>query len=144
MMNATVAESLHGSWFADSTDKPKSEFEELRSKLLSALDVDDDKAWVKAHLSNHFTFKARLRCLAAMPDSDAVAIVVPDVEAWVRSLGNARNGIAHDGTGRQSQLFHLEWATTGLLTLAFMARLGLSPEIQKRTASQNLRALSSA
>jgi hypothetical protein len=139
LLNAVAAESLHSSLFGDVTDKSRAEFTRLREKAMAALDDVADRAWLKANLHNRPSFRRRLRKLASVPSAEAVALIIADVERWAGDLVGARNGLAHEGNGRSGDLFRLEWLTTGLLTLIFMAELGLSGEVQTRAAHDNLR-----
>lgn len=91
-------------------------------------------------VNDRTTYRARLRTLAALPDAEAVATIVPDVEVWARELHRARNTLAHTGNSDADRdIFELEWTTSSLLTLVFMAELGLSPELQRRAASTVLK-----
>lgn len=86
------------------------------------------------------TYRMRLRALAALPDAQAVATIIPDVEAWARDLHHARMALAHTGNNdAERDIFELEWTTSSLLTLVFMAELGLPADVQQRAASSGLK-----
>ncbi|MGH3688651.1 MAG: HEPN domain-containing protein [Microbacterium sp.] len=98
--------------------------------VAEALSVGLDGAGRKA------SYRARLRGLAAAPDEQAVATIIPDVEAWAADLVRARNSLAHTGNDdAQSDIFELEWITSSLLALVLMAETGMPGEVQRRTAS---------
>ena len=138
-MNAIAGEALHSSLYGDATSMSKEHFEALRAKVLSAVDDEDDRRWVKATLRYGPSFRERLRALASIPDESAVKALIEDIEVWAGRLVGARNGLAHTGNENgDADIFRLEWVTSGLLALVFMAELGLSGEIQKRAASNVL------
>jgi len=86
------------------------------------------------------TYRARIRALASMPDSEAVALIMRDVDKWVCELTRARNTLAHTGNDdSERDIFELEWLTSSLLTLVLMAQVGMAPEVQRRAASTVLK-----
>ncbi|MFE5670484.1 HEPN domain-containing protein [Agromyces sp. NPDC056523] len=135
LMNAIASEALHSSLYGDATSMSKEHFASLRSKVLAALDDEDDRRWVKANLRNGPSLRERLRALASVPDGSAVKALIDDIEVWARRLVLARNGLAHTGSeDGDGDIFRLEWVTSGLLALVLMAELDLPGEIQKRAA----------
>lgn len=135
LLSAISAEALHSNLYGNVTDLEADEFTERRETLLAALDSDEERAWLKRKLRNDPSLRERLRALAAIPDETAVTAVIPNLESWVGELVRARNGLAHSaGRGLGTELFDLEWATSGLITLVLMAELGLSVDVQRRAA----------
>ncbi|MFJ4174690.1 HEPN domain-containing protein [Microbacterium sp. NPDC089696] len=91
-------------------------------------------------VTDRTTYRARLRALASKPDADAVATIIPDVEAWALDLHHARNTLAHTGNDDAGRdIFELEWRTSSLLALVFMTEIGMSAEVQRRAASSVLK-----
>ncbi|HWU33112.1 MAG TPA: HEPN domain-containing protein [Marmoricola sp.] len=86
------------------------------------------------------TYRARIRALASMPDSEAVALIMPDIDKWAFELTRARNNLAHTGNDdSERDIFELEWLTSSLLTLVLMGQVGMAPEVQRRAASTVLK-----
>jgi len=82
------------------------------------------------------TYRTRLIELSQIPDAEAVHSVITDVETWSKDLLRARNSLAHTGNDdARSDIFELEWVTSSLLSLVFMAELGLPADVQRRAAS---------
>jgi hypothetical protein len=91
-------------------------------------------------LEDKVFYRTRLRELAGVPDAEAVAAIVPDVEAWASDLHQARNTLAHTGNDdTERDIFELEWVTASLLSLVLMAEMGLPAEVQRRAASTVLK-----
>ncbi|GEK85189.1 HEPN domain-containing protein [Microbacterium aerolatum] len=91
-------------------------------------------------LKDKVSYRTRLRQLAGIPDEVAVERIVPDVEAWAQDLHRARNTLAHTGNDdAERDLFELEWVTSSLLSLVFMAETGLPRDVQRRAASTVLK-----
>ncbi|MBN8204884.1 hypothetical protein JF550_02805 [Microbacterium esteraromaticum] len=86
------------------------------------------------------SYRMRLRGLAAIPDQQAIADVVPDIEAWARDLHRARNTLAHTGNDdAERDIFELECATSSVISLVLMAELGMPADVQRRAASTVLK-----
>lgn len=51
----------------------------------------------KESIRNSPTLRDRLLALAARPDQEAIAQLVPDVEHWAKRTTRARNDLAHEG-----------------------------------------------
>jgi hypothetical protein len=137
-------QSLH-----DSTPYPEDEFPELLKKVLSVFPGKDEKSksvrkFIRERLSNHMTYRDRVLALAAIPDQEAVASLIPDVETWAELLKKGRNSAAHAGKApagaeelaRTAGLQHaLTEVTYALLSIVLMAELGLPAQVQRRAAS---------
>ncbi|MBQ9915865.1 MAG: hypothetical protein IJO71_01520 [Microbacterium sp.] len=140
LLTAITAETLHSSLYGDDTELAHSVFEDIRSRVLSALTDEDELRWVRQRLRNTPSFRERMVSLAALPDADAVNEVVPDVTQWARRLRDARDNLAHTGNETTGDdIFRLERATTSLLALVLMAELKLPAETQRRAARDVLR-----
>lgn len=145
---ASSAEALHQS-LHDSTPYPEDEFPELLKKVLSVFPGKDEKSksvrkFIRERLSNHMTYRDRVLALAAIPDQEAVASLIPDVETWAELLKKGRNSAAHAGKApagaeelaRTAGLQHaLTEVTYALLSIVLMAELGLPAQVQRRAAS---------
>ena len=92
---------------------------------------------MKNGLRNNPTYNERMLELASIPDAEAVDRLLTDRAEWAQRLKNARNNLAHandvsaQDTDAASALWLLE-VTYALLCLVAMAKLGLSPEVQRR------------
>ena len=86
-------------------------------------------------------YRDRLRDLAGRPDEEARRALVPEVDAWVGDLVDARNTLAHTGNDYDADrdIFVLEWVTSSLITLALMAELGMATDVQLRAATTVLK-----
>lgn len=98
---ASSAEALHRS-LHDSTPYPEGEFRELVKNALDAFPGEDEESksarkFIRERLTNHMTYRDRVLALAAIPDQEAVASLIPDVETWAELLKKARNSTAHAG-----------------------------------------------
>ena len=145
---ASSAEALHQS-LHDSTPYPEGEFRQLLEKALSAFpgknaESKSVRKFIRERLTNHMTHRDRVLALAAIPDQEAVASLIPDVKTWAELLKNARNSAAHAGKGPASAeelaktagLQHvLTEVTYALLSIVLMAELSLPVQVQRRAAS---------
>ena len=86
------------------------------------------------------TFQERAIGLAGLIDVEAIATVAGDLDVWSKRLRTARNNLAHTGNEDDDvDIFQLEWVTSSLISLALMAELGISAEVQQRAARDILR-----
>lgn len=145
---ASSAEALHQS-LHDSTPYPDPEFRELLAKALEAFPGEDTapkaaRKFIRERLTNRMTYQDRIKALAAIPDQQAVASLVPDIETWAKLLKNARNSAAHaaktpasaEELARTAALQHtLTEVTYALLSIVLMAELDLPAQAQRRAAS---------
>mgnify|MGYP003583052675 FL=1 len=140
LMMAIAAEALHQSIREDETELPAAAFAELRELILNAIPRASEREWVKARLRNGPSFRERMLSLASIPAPDAVAQVIPNVQRWARTLRSARDNLAHTGNEQtEENIFHLERATSSLLSLVLMSELGLPAEAQERAVKRALR-----
>lgn len=139
LLQAVAAEAYHAALYDSVTDLDAATFSNLRARIMDALDTSEERDWVKRKLRNDPTLRERLIALAAVPDSKAVEIVVPDIDVWAGEMVKARNGLAHAaGVGLGANLFDLERSTSSLITLVLMQELGLDAEVQQRAADTAL------
>ena len=145
---ASSAEALHQS-LHDSTPYGEKEFGELLKKALNAFPGNDKAAksarkFVRERLRNQMTYLDRVLALAAVPDHEAVASLIPDAGLWAELLKSGRNSAAHAGKAPASpeelaRIAGLEHALTevtyALLSIVLMAELGLPVNVQRRAAS---------
>lgn len=139
LMTAITAETLHQSLRGDVTELPAEVFAERRARILENLPDPAERQWARALLQNRPSLRERLVALALIPDGAAVARIIPDVNAWARSLTRARNNLAHTGNENATQnIFDLERATNSLLSLVFMSEMGVSADAQASAARDAL------
>jgi hypothetical protein len=141
LMTTTVAaEVLQGALLPkdnpkDPTGLTSSDITAIRARVSATLTDSKHLGWALSRLNNAPSFRDKLESLANCPDSKAVATLIPDIRAWSRSLRDTRNGLTHAGGAAPTQdQFDLLLVTQGLLSLVFMQKAGLSPQIQRRAA----------
>ena len=136
---AVAAESLHRTVYGSAPAMSESRFAALRETVLEALDDPDDQLWVKERLHNQLSYKDRLLDLANRPAPEAVDRIIPDRAQWAKELRDARNGLAHTGSGADVtfDMFDLVEVTIFLLYLVLLKELGLSDEVQIKAVRQN-------
>jgi hypothetical protein len=91
----------------------------------------------------------RLHALAARPDQEAIALLLPDVAQWAKRAAQAGNDLAHKGrTPNHSfeELIAVVEVTTAVVILNVLHELGLPPERQREIVQEHpqLRATSEA
>jgi hypothetical protein len=92
----TAAEAMHRA-FAPAPPIPKGEFKRLKQQLVDSL-PENRRQWLREKLAhNDHTLRQRLQDLASRPDTDVMAALLPNAEAWSVDATTARNGIAHEG-----------------------------------------------
>jgi ApeA N-terminal domain 1 len=145
---ASSAEALHQS-LHDATPYCDDEFRDLLKKVLSVFPGTDkksksDRRFIRERLSNHMTFRDRVLALAAVPDQEAVASLIPDTGTWADLLKWGRNSAAHAGKASAGAeelvtIAGLEHALTevtyALLSIVLLAELGFPAQVQRRAAS---------
>jgi hypothetical protein len=102
-----------------------------------------DRRFIRERLSNHMTFRDRVLALAAVPDQEAVAWLIPDIGTWADLLKRGRNSAAHAGKATAdaeelATIAGLEHALTevtyALLSIVLLAELSLPAHVQRRAA----------
>jgi hypothetical protein len=143
MMSVTAAEAMHRELYPDETALPPDKFEEMKARIRGVLkgeDADSKEArqYVKDNLTNRLSCKKRLLRLAKIPDQQAVAMLISDVDRWAKDMRDARDGMAHaiqerlipEGGGSTSY-YALE-INIMLVSLVLMEKIGVPGEIQRR------------
>lgn len=129
-----AAEVLHRNLPVEQMRMPKGEFDALRAALLEET-PREHRSWVKGAIRNDPTLRERLRALASLPDADAMATLVPDVEQWARVATQARNDLAHTGqTKRQStdEVIVAVNVTAAVVMMNLLHALGLPGDRQRK------------
>ncbi|MBE6477180.1 MAG: hypothetical protein E7Z97_03770 [Propionibacteriaceae bacterium] len=135
-----AAEVLHrGLDIDEKSPFPKDEFKEMRDAMLGQV-PEEHRGRFKGMIRNDPTLRDRLRALAAQPDQEAIAQLVPDVDHWAKRTTRARNDLAHEGrTPNHSfdeQIAIVE-ATTAVVILNVLHELGLPAERQRQIVREH-------
>lgn len=128
-----AAEVLHRNLHIDEKPFPKAEFTSMREAMLAQV-PDEYRDRFKGAIRNDPTLRDRLHALAARPDQEAIAQLVPDIDHWARRTTRARNDLAHEGrTPNHSieELIVVVEVTTAVVILNVLHELGLSAERQR-------------
>lgn len=128
-----AAEVLHRGLGIDEPPIPHEEFNEFREAMLAQV-PEEHQERIRSAVRNAPTLRDRLIALAARPDVEAIASLVPDVDKWASVTTRARNDLAHEGrTPRQSveELVAVVDVTTAVVVLNLLNELGLPPERQR-------------
>lgn len=135
-----AAESFHAALGVDEKHMPDEAFEAFRQSLLG-ITPKDHRAWIKGAVRNsRASLRARLKGLAARLDSDALAILVPDVEEWAGKSTLARNALAHTGEAPDyttDELYAVVRVTSAVVTMNLLIELGLPGDKQRELANEN-------
>lgn len=129
-----AAEVLHRGLHIDEKPFPVAEFKAMRAAMLDRV-PKEHRGRFKAAIRNDPTLRDRLRALAARPDQDAIAQLVPDVDHWAKRTTRARNDLAHKGRTPNHSIDELNAiveATTAVVTLNVLHELGLPAERQRQ------------
>ncbi len=140
-----AAEVFHRGLGIDEPPIPPEEFKPMREAMLEHV-PEEYRERVKGSLRNDPTLRDRLYALAARPDQEAMASLVPDVDRWARRTTRARNDPAHEGrTPSHSfeELVAVVDVTTAVVILNLLHEVGLSAERQRKVvqAHPQLRAM---
>ncbi|KAA0927908.1 MULTISPECIES: HEPN domain-containing protein [Rhodococcus] len=136
---ASAAEGIHQILCPTTTGISDQEHHELKA-YIKALPEGPVRRWaLSATQRNQPGFAARMRELASIPDSEAVATVLHNKAMWVTWMVNARNAIGHSSWDGMEKIPRevrpaLTYVTKTLLHLVMLERLGLSPEQQRNAA----------
>lgn len=137
---ASAAEGFHQILCPDTTGIPDREHEDLKSHIKVLPDGPARRWALSAIQRNQPGFATRMRELASIPDSEAVATVLRDQAKWVTWMVNARNAIGHsswDGMDKIPREIRpaLTYVTKTLLHLVMLEKLGLSSDQQRSAAA---------
>jgi hypothetical protein len=143
MTSVTAAEAMHRELHPKETALPRDKFKKMLKRIRCVLDGDDDDSkaaltYVQASLQNRLSCKERLLRLAKIPDQQAVAMLISNVDRWAKEMRNARDGMAHAIQGRfipegsgSSSYYALE-VNIMLVSLVLMGKIGVPGEVQRR------------
>lgn len=132
----TAAEALSSRLANAPTPFAEDEFNELREKLLHAVD-SKYRPWVKRTLRNRPDLRERLIALIENLHQSVVQALLPDSRTWARKAVNARNDLAHEGKARNLdaiELYAIVRYTTVLVSLLIANRLDVPRAVQRRFA----------
>lgn len=128
-----AAEVLHRGLRIDERPFPPRDFRMMRDAMLSQV-PQEHRDRFRGAIRNDPTLRDRLLALAARPDQDAMAVLVPDVAHWARRTTRARNDLAHEGKTPDhsfEELVAVVNVTTAVVILNVLHELGLSTERQR-------------
>ncbi|MGP3973017.1 HEPN domain-containing protein [Streptomyces sp. 8N114] len=134
-----AAEVLHRGLRIDEKPFPKAEFTAMRDAMLGQV-PEEHRDRFKGAIRNDPTLRDRLHALAARPDQEAIALLVPDVAHWAKRTTRARNDLAHEGrTPNHSfeELIAVVEVTTAVVILNVLHELGLPPERQREIVQEH-------
>jgi hypothetical protein len=134
-----AAEVLHRNLRIDEKPFPKTEFTAMRKAMLAQV-PDEHRNRFKGAIRNDPTLRDRLFALAARPDQEAIAELLPDVDHWAKRTTRARNDLAHEGrTPNHSleELIVVVEVTTAVVLLNVLHELGLPAERQREIVQKH-------
>jgi hypothetical protein len=145
---AGAAEVLHRGLLIDEKPFPKAEFNAMREAMLTQV-PEEFRARFRGAIRNDPTLQDRLLALAARPDQDAIAVLIPDVSHWAKRTTQARNDLAHEGKTPNhpiEELIAIVEVTTAVVILNVLHELRLPAERQREIVHEHaqLRATSRA
>jgi hypothetical protein len=141
-----AAEALHRGLGIDEPPMPADEFKRMREAMLTHVPEEHQERF-KGAIRNDPTLRDRLHALAARPDREAIALLMPDVDRWARRTTRARNDLAHEGrTPNHSveELVAVIRVTTAVVILNVLQELGLPPERQREIVEEHAELRSTA
>jgi hypothetical protein len=134
-----AAEVLHRSLRIDERPFPPGEFASMRDAMLTQV-PQEHRDRFRGSIRNDPTLRDRLCALAARPDQEAIALLMPDVVHWAKRTTRARNDLAHEGrTPNHSfeELIAIVEVTTAVVILNVLHELGLPGEQQRRIVHEH-------
>ncbi|WP_259877572.1 HEPN domain-containing protein [Brevibacterium sp. p3-SID960] len=134
-----AAEVLHRNLRVGEKPFPKAEFAAMREAMLAQV-PDKHRNRFKRAIRNDPTLRDRLHALAARPDQEAIAQLLPDVDHWAKRTTRARNDLAHEGrTPNHSieELIAVVEVTTAVVILNVLHELGLPAERQREIVREH-------
>lgn len=129
-----AAEVLHRRLRIDEKPFPAETFRAMRTAMLAEA-PEEHRDRLRGMIRNDPSLRDRLCALAARPDQEAVALLVPDVDRWARMTTRARNDLAHEGMTRHhsvDDLIAVVDVTTAVVILNLLHELGLPAEQQRK------------
>lgn len=134
-----AAEVLHRSLRIDEKPFSDAEFKEMRDEMLAQV-PEEHRDRFKGSIRNDPTLRDRVHALAARPDQEAIALLMPDVGHWAKRTTRARNDLAHEGrTPNHSfeELIAIVEVTTAVVILNVLHELGLPAERQREIVQEH-------
>lgn len=134
-----AAEVLHRGLGIDEKPFPADEFTTMRDAMLEQV-PQEHRSRFKGALRNDPTMRDRLHALAARPDQEAIALLMPYVGRWAGRTTRARNDLAHEGrTPNHSidELIAIVEVTTAVVILNVLHELGLPAEQQRKIVREH-------
>ncbi|WP_329218846.1 hypothetical protein OG352_20835 [Streptomyces sp. NBC_01485] len=127
-----AAEVLHRGLRIDEKPFPRADFKAMRDAMLEQVPGRHRERF-KGVIRNDPTLRDRLYALAARPDQDAIALLMPDVDRWAERTTRARNDLTHEGRTPNhctEELIAVVEVTTAVIILNLLHELGLPAERQ--------------
>jgi hypothetical protein len=126
-----AAEALHeGLGFGPAMPNP--EYKALKKKLLDSIEDDERRKWVREKLGhNTRTLRTKLLDLAATPDAEVMAKLLPNPEAWAQATKKERDPVAHGGSTMSADfalLSAITKVTTAVVTINLLHQLNIPNE----------------
>jgi hypothetical protein len=134
-----AAEVLHRGLRIDEKPFPKADFEAMRDAMLGQV-PERYRERFKGAIRNDPTLRDRLYALAARPDQDAIALLVPDVDRWAERTTQARNKLVHEGKTPKhciEELIAVVEVTTAVVILNLLHELGLPADRQREIVREH-------
>lgn len=111
----------------------------MRDTMLAQV-PEEHRDRFRGAIRNDPTLRDRLHALAARPDQEAIALLMPDVGHWAGRTTRARNDLAHEGrTPNHSfeELIAIVEMTTAVVILNVLHELGLPAERQREIVQEH-------
>ncbi|KOX33952.1 hypothetical protein ADK67_04890 [Saccharothrix sp. NRRL B-16348] len=134
-----AAEVLHRGLRIDTKPFPKKEFKEMREAMLAQV-PEEFRASFRSAIRNDPILRDRLHAIAARPDQDAIALLMPDVGHWASRTTQARNDLAHEGRTPNhpvEELIAIVEVTTAVVILNVLHELGLPAGRQREIVQEH-------
>lgn len=134
-----AAEVLHRGLRIEAKPFSNAEFKAMRDAMLTQV-PEEHRDRFKGAIRNDPTLRDRLRALAARPDEEAIALLMPDLDHWAKRTTRARNDLAHEGrTPNHSfeELIAIVEVTTAVVILNVLHELGLPAERQREIVQRH-------
>lgn len=134
-----AAEVLHRGLRIDEKPFPKDEFKKMREAMLAQV-PEEFRARFRGTIRNDPILQDRLHALAARPDQEAIALLIPDVGHWASRTTRARNDLAHEGKTPNhpfEELIAIVEVTTAVVILNVLHELGLPAERLRKIVQEH-------
>lgn len=134
-----AAEVLHRGLRIDEKPFPKQEFKKMRDAMLAQV-PEEFRARFRGAIRNDPTLRDRLHALAARPDQEAIALLMPNVGHWASRTTRARNDLAHEGKTPNhpfEELIAIVEVTTAVVILNVLHELGLPAGRQREIVQEH-------